>query len=76
METVIKRLARVEGQVRAVKEKVMSDTTCHEILPQLLAVKGALDACIETYIHESLAQCEDLAKEDMQSLIKILLRKL
>lgn len=40
---VIKRLRRVEGQVRGLQRLVEEEAECKEIVTQLAAAKGALD---------------------------------
>lgn len=42
-EAVLKRLARIEGQVRGVKRMVEEDAYCIDVLTQLGAVAKALD---------------------------------
>ncbi len=42
-EQVLKRLARVEGQVRGVTRMVEEDRYCIEILTQISAAQAALD---------------------------------
>ena len=41
---LIKRLSRIEGQIRGVARMVESDRYCVEILTQLAATRAALDA--------------------------------
>jgi len=40
---VIKRLRRIEGQVRGVQKMVEEDRYCLEILTQITAIRAALD---------------------------------
>ena len=42
--TLLKRLNRIEGQVRGVAKMIESDRYCVDILTQLSAIKSALDA--------------------------------
>lgn len=42
-EAILKRLARVEGQVRGVKRMVEEDAYCIDVLTQLGAISKALD---------------------------------
>lgn len=42
-EAIIKRLNRVEGQVRGIARMVESDTYCIDILTQISAVESAMD---------------------------------
>ena len=40
---VLKRLARIEGQVRGINRMVESDTYCIDVLTQISAIQAALD---------------------------------
>ena len=42
-DDLLKRLARVEGQVRGVSRMVEEDRHCIEVLTQINAARGALD---------------------------------
>ncbi|KAF0197518.1 MAG: hypothetical protein FD169_500 [Bacillota bacterium] len=42
-DVVIKRLSRIEGQVRGVQKMVEEDRYCLEILTQITAIRAALD---------------------------------
>jgi DNA-binding FrmR family transcriptional regulator len=42
-ERVLKRLARIEGQVRGVRRMIEQDEYCTDILTQIAAVTTALD---------------------------------
>ena len=42
-DAVIKRLRRVEGQVRGVQKMVEEDRYCLDILTQITAIRAALD---------------------------------
>jgi DNA-binding FrmR family transcriptional regulator len=43
-EQLLKRLNRVEGQVRGIKRMVSEDAYCIDVLTQLAAISKALDA--------------------------------
>jgi len=42
-ESVLKRLARIEGHVRAVKRMVEEDKDCPDVLVQIAAIRAALN---------------------------------
>jgi len=42
-DELLKRLARVEGQVRGVSRMVEADRQCIEVMTQINAARGALD---------------------------------
>jgi DNA-binding FrmR family transcriptional regulator len=40
---VIKRLARVEGQIRGIQKMIVAESDCEKILQQMTAARRALD---------------------------------
>lgn len=57
-EALIKRLNRIEGQVRGVAKMITEDRYCIDILTQVSAIQSALDALalqlLENHIHGCL----------------------
>jgi DNA-binding FrmR family transcriptional regulator len=57
---LLKRLNRLEGQVRGVNKMVEQDRSCHEIIQQLSAVRAAAHQAsllvVRVYARECLAQ--------------------
>ena len=43
-EAILRRLSRVEGQVRGIKRMIAEDAYCIDVLTQLAAISKALDA--------------------------------
>lgn len=77
MDNVIIRLKRLEGQLAKVRKQIADGADCAEVLTQLLAVRGALNASIQTYTEESLAACAGRKSPEEQALlIKTLIKKL
>ena len=56
-EATIKRLSRVEGQVRGVAQMVENDRYCVDILTQLQAVKAALGRAESEILKRHAARC-------------------
>jgi CsoR family transcriptional regulator, copper-sensing transcriptional repressor len=56
-EQLVKRLARVEGQVRGIARMVEDDRYCIDILTQLGAVSTALDAVALKVLEEHVQHC-------------------
>lgn len=54
---VLKRLARIEGQVRGLTRMVESDTYCIDVLTQVSATTKALEAVALKLLDEHLAHC-------------------
>ncbi len=53
----IKRLQRVEGQVRGVRRMVEEDTYCIDVLTQISAATKALEAVALGLLDEHLSHC-------------------
>lgn len=54
---LIKRLARIEGQVRGISGMVDADRYCVDILTQVAAVKSALDAVSMQLLENHMKGC-------------------
>jgi DNA-binding FrmR family transcriptional regulator len=75
MKSTINRLRRLRGQIERIEAEIARDRSCHEVVPQLLAAKGALDATVRAYLADALASCDEGTKRaDMERLIKLLLK--
>jgi CsoR family transcriptional regulator, copper-sensing transcriptional repressor len=69
----LKRLRRVEGQVRGVQKMVESDTYCIDILTHVSAITKALQAVSLGLLEDHVAHCVvDAAREsDEAAQVKI-----
>ncbi len=56
-DALLKRLARIEGQVRGVSRMIEDDRYCIDILTQLGAVDTALEAVALKVLEEHVAHC-------------------
>ncbi len=56
-EQVLRRLARVEGQVRGIARMVEEDRYCIEVLDQVAAVKRALEQVSVGLVRDHLGHC-------------------
>lgn len=56
-EAVLRRLSRVEGQVRGIKSMVEDDRYCIDVLAQISAATRALQAVALQLLDEHLAHC-------------------
>jgi DNA-binding FrmR family transcriptional regulator len=56
-DAVLKRLQRIEGQVRGVRRMVESDTYCIDVLTQISAATRALQAVAIALLEDHLAHC-------------------
>ena len=56
-EQLLKRLARIEGQVRGVTKMIEDDRYCVDILTQLAAVETAVEAVALKVLEEHVQHC-------------------
>ncbi len=61
-EALIKRLNRIEGQVRGIRKMVEEKRECGDVLKQIAAVSGAVHGLAGTIIENHMAMC--LAKAE------------
>ena len=71
-KSVLSRLARIEGHVRAVRRMVEQDVACPEILIQIAAVRSALNAAGRLILEDHVRGCLiDAAQEgDFEMVFK------
>jgi DNA-binding FrmR family transcriptional regulator len=63
-ESVLKRLARIEGHVRAVKRMVEEDTACPDVLVQIAAIRAALNGVGRLILEDHMQGCMVQAAQD------------
>lgn len=69
------RLQRVRGQLESVCDAIADGRDCAEVIPQLLAIRGAVNASLNVYIEQSLDSCvADTDTQKMKQLIKTLIK--
>jgi CsoR family transcriptional regulator, copper-sensing transcriptional repressor len=70
----LKRLKRIEGQVRGVAQMVSDQVYCVEILRQLKAVRGAMLSLERKILEEHFDHCvKDTVKKDkIDEVLKLL----
>jgi DNA-binding FrmR family transcriptional regulator len=56
-DQLLKRLARIEGQVRGIAKMIEDDRYCIDVLTQLGAVDTALEAVALKVLEEHVAHC-------------------
>lgn len=54
---IVNRLARIEGHVSAVREMLLQDRPCPDVLTQLAAIRAALDQVSRLVLGDHLAHC-------------------
>ena len=76
MKAIQNRIRRVCGQMASLETSIGSGNACAEVIPQLLAVKGSVDALVRVYLEASLDGCvKDKNTDSMHRLIKLLISK-
>ena len=56
-EQLIRRLGRVEGQLRGIQDMLRAERDCREILQQLTAANGALRSAARVFLRDYAALC-------------------
>ena len=56
-QPMVNRLARIEGHVHAVREMLISDRDCPDILIQLAAIRAALDGLARLVFEDHMDSC-------------------
>ena len=76
-EKVLKRLRRIEGQVRGLQRMIEEGRDCHDILIQFSGVRSALDAAGEQVLEQYASGCrahpgEQITPQDVVRAVKLL----
>ena len=75
---VLKRLSRIEGQVRGLSRMVGEDRYCIDIVTQISAVRAALRRAEEEILRDHVAHCVEHAissgdkKDQRQKIVEIM----
>lgn len=56
-EALLKRLSRIEGQVRGISRMVAQDAYCIDILTQIAAIKSAVDQVGLLLLEDHIKHC-------------------
>lgn len=56
-DQILKRLARIEGQIRGINRMVQEDRYCIDVLDQVSAVTRALQQVSLGLVHDHLGHC-------------------
>lgn len=78
IDKLIKRLRRIEGQVRGVQTMLSEERDCREILQQLSAVRSAVQSVslllVEDYMSDCFIHLEEKAPQEREKLLKDLIQ--
>ncbi len=56
-DSLVKRLNRIEGQIRGIKKMVEEDVYCDEILHQIMSAKASLDGVSKELLKAHINSC-------------------
>ncbi|MFZ5626534.1 MAG: metal-sensitive transcriptional regulator, partial [Bacillota bacterium] len=79
-EEILKRLRRIEGQVKGIQRMIEEDQDCLKILTQIAAVKAAVQAVGVTIVERNTVKCLESAcsqgrqDEYVKHLVEVLMR--
>jgi DNA-binding FrmR family transcriptional regulator len=77
MKPIVNRLRRIEGQITSLEASLESGMVCSKVIPQFLAVKGALDAALQQYLKQSIAECkEGKSAKEIGAILDLVVKKL
>jgi len=82
-DAVLKRLRRIEGQVRGVERMVEEDRYCIDVVTQVTAIQAALDKVGLELLSDHAAHCvagaegsdQEALTEELMGAVKRLLRR-
>jgi len=63
---LLKRLNRIEGQVRGISKMVGEDRYCIDVLQQISAIKAAMDKVALGLVDDHVAHCMAIGSDDEQ----------
>jgi DNA-binding FrmR family transcriptional regulator len=69
------RILRIKGQLDALLTSIDNEVVCAEVVPQFLAVKGALNSAFAVYMEEAIKNCNVRDKSQLENLINLLIKK-
>lgn len=72
-DSIIKRLNRIEGQIRGIKKMIENDCYCDEILNQITSTRSALAGVQEKLLNEHIKTCivERIKEEDLNVIEEV-----
>lgn len=73
-KTLQNRMKRLAGQLEKLQVDIDNEKDCGDVIPQFLAVKGALAGAYEEYIKIALDSCAQADEARMKRLIKMLVK--
>lgn len=74
-DDILKRLRRIEGQVRGVLRMMDEGKDCKDVVVQMTAIRSAIDRAIAVIVCDNLEHClrEEIAKGESGDTKKLVL---
>ncbi len=78
---ILKRLSRIEGQLRGVQKMINEDRDCSEVVQQLIAIRSAVHSASLTYVQDAASECilnpdfnenQHTQQQNLADLVKLL----
>lgn len=68
-ETLLKRLKRIEGQIRGIQRMIQNDRDCESIITQLAAIRSAIEGVGALLLNNYMKLClREESKSDSASV--------
>ena len=79
-EKLLRRLRRIEGQIRGVQGMIANGRDCEEVLTQIMAARAALEQVAIALVNDHLEEClvdldSRIAKDKLVKTIKLFLKR-
>ena len=73
---IVKRLRKIEGQIRGLQKMVIEERECESIITQLAAVRAAIDSAGALVLNNYMGLCflnskEEVDESDLRSLARV-----
>jgi len=73
-ELIIKRLKRIEGQIRGIQKMVTEERECESIITQMAAVRSAIDSTGALVLNNYIKICYPGSKQTDQQVYESLVK--
>ena len=73
-EAIVKRLKRIEGQVRGLQKMIIEERDCEDIVTQLAAVRSAIDNCGALVLNNYIKICAVPGQKDNSEIYESMVR--
>jgi len=71
-DVIIRRLRRIEGQVRGIQKMVIDDRECENVITQLVAVRSAIDSVGALVLNNCMKLCLSDGTDERSEVVSAL----